>query len=274
MSLRTIVLNFDVDDFDISLAAYAVLLAQSHEAVIIGHCAAEVTPFVAGAHTALAAGRLYREMNEELTAQLRGHEETFRQLIPDQYRGGWSSQVTNPITSLTQLATRADLVILGRPTRNVSEAGPARRVDITSLILAAGRPVMALSPTQMDTVPDTILIGWKNTREARRAVADAMPLLAKASRTIVAAVAEEDDSDFAGVTEAMAWLVDHDVKAESVRRGHAMDAGTTLLALADEAGADLIVTGAYGHGRLRETIFGGVTRKLLGDTTTTRMFSS
>src|SRR5690606_4116934 len=105
-----------------------------------------------------------------------------------------------------------------------------------------------------------IVVAWKDTREARRAVADAIPLLAAADEVTVVTVAAENDpwiSD--GLSDVIAFLAAHRVKARS-ELIESRDEYTDLLKFADYSNADLVVSGAYGHTRLREWAFGGVTR--------------
>jgi nucleotide-binding universal stress UspA family protein len=105
-------------------------------------------------------------------------------------------------------------------------------------------------------------VGWKDTREARRAVWDALPFLKRASQVVVISV---DDGDGAADPQDIVGLLQvHDVYATSVRKDACGSAASeALVDAASEQAADLLVAGAYGHGRLREWAFGGVTRDLL-----------
>jgi nucleotide-binding universal stress UspA family protein len=111
-------------------------------------------------------------------------------------------------------------------------------------------------------------VAWKDTPEARRAVADSLPLLRKARDITVVAIPEQDDDRsavLAGVTDVVAWLARHGVTAtaqvsEASRNDTAAD---HLDKVAADVGAGLIVAGAYGHSRFRELILGGVTQHLV-----------
>ena len=121
-----------------------------------------------------------------------------------------------------------------------------------------------------------MLVAWKDTREARRAVVDAMPFLVAAREVVVATIEEADQK---GARESAAdvvrFLMKHGVKARSevidVGRAYAPEA---LVEMARAAKADLIVSGGYGHSRLREWAFGGVTRSLLRETGIHRLMSN
>jgi nucleotide-binding universal stress UspA family protein len=120
--------------------------------------------------------------------------------------------------------------------------------------------------TETPFAADSILLAWKNTRETRRAVSLALPLLQSARRVVVAAVCRAGDLE--AVEQELADLSDrlsrHGVKATSLAEVGAPDAaGRRLLRIADSSHSELIVAGAYGHSRLREWVLGGVTRDLI-----------
>lgn len=167
-----------------------------------------------------------------------------------------------PAVAQTQLArwgVRSDLIVMSSPQ---VEGLPLATVDVGVAILAAGRPVLVAPRTAPKLRFDRVLIGVKATREGRAAVAAALPLLGRARRVLIASVGPAPGSD---LRDAAAFLHGHGVRAETrmIEDAADRDAGRTLLALADEEGSDLLVTGAYGHGRTRELVFGGVTRTLL-----------
>jgi nucleotide-binding universal stress UspA family protein len=172
-------------------------------------------------------------------------------------------------------ARSADLLITSAGNSGV---GRLRTVDPGELILSAGRPVLFPAEGQQPepVKGESILIAWKDAREARRAVVDAMPFLTDARQVVVATI-EEDDR--AGARESAAdvvrFLTKHGVKARSevvdAGRGYASEA---LAEIVTEVGADLMVSGGYGHTRLREWIFGGVTRSLLEDASMNRFVSN
>ena len=123
---------------------------------------------------------------------------------------------------------------------------------------------------------ENVLIGWKDAREARRAVIDAMPFLTAAQQVLVATI-EEGDGTIAreSAADVVRFLMKHGVKA----RMEVLDVGganatEALLELARETGADLMVSGGYGHSRLRQWAFGGVTRTLLQQGSVNRLIAN
>lgn len=114
----------------------------------------------------------------------------------------------------------------------------------------------------------SVLIIWKDTPEARRAVVDALPRLRKAKDITIVELPEDADDGSAAmarVTDVAAWLARHRLAAtaripEAARN---QTAAAQLEKIADNIGAGLIVAGAYGHSRFRELILGGATQHLV-----------
>lgn len=157
----------------------------------------------------------------------------------------------------------ADLIVTGAGRSPLFNA--TRHADLGELVLQAGRPVLVVPPTPEALLLERALVAWKESREARRAVLDALPLLKKASAVAVAEVAPEDElpAARARVAEVARWLEWHGVKAEPLALARSGGDADRLEGLAREWRADVLVAGAYGHSRLREWVLGGVTRDLL-----------
>lgn len=172
----------------------------------------------------------------------------------------WRSNLDFSLPFLIAQAAAADLVVLGRK----GEAGPFA-LDPGDAVMHLGRPVLVVPPEVDHLEARHVVIGWKTTREARRAVRDALPFLKRASQVVLVSVDEGDGA--ARTRDVMGFLEAHAVPVtarEQETGGGAV--GTVLVETATEHGADLIVTGAYGHNRLREWAFGGVTRDLQAGT--------
>lgn len=161
----------------------------------------------------------------------------------------------------------ADLVVLGQDDPESDNAGV-----LEAVLFDSGRPVLAIPfAGKFTTIGKRVLVGWNASREATRAVHDALPILAKAESTTVflanpkrglGAHGDEPGADIAR------HLARHGLKVD-VAKATADDVSdsTLLLNHASDMGADLLVMGAYGHSRLREFILGGVTRSLLREMT-------
>ena len=111
-----------------------------------------------------------------------------------------------------------------------------------------------------------VVIGWKDAREARRAVQDALPLLQQAVRVTIfeACGPGEEKNALARLDDVVRYLALHRINGGPMVMVQKEGSGAAqLLALAKKERADLLVIGAYGHTRLGEWIFGGITRELL-----------
>jgi nucleotide-binding universal stress UspA family protein len=131
---------------------------------------------------------------------------------------------------------------------------------------AAAVLFLVVPPAVKSLAADHVVIGWKDTREARRAVQDALPFLHEAKRITILEICGKDQMDVARrhVDDVVGYLAQHRIKAERRVEIQAHGSGADqIIGLADDEGADLLVTGAYGHNRVNEWIFGGMTRDLL-----------
>lgn len=197
----------------------------------------------------------------DIVSWLTALEDAFR--AQAQIRAGvaFCSAVEQPTAFIVREARAADFVILGRAAASdIAE----RAVDPASVLVQCGRPLL-LVPEGLGTLSaERVVVGWKETRESRRAVRDALPLLKRAKGVTIAAVEEPNHSpvDSGSLDGLVAYLDWHGVCATITRRCDG-NVGEALVAIAGEKGADLIVAGGYGHSRLAEWVFGGVTRHLL-----------
>jgi nucleotide-binding universal stress UspA family protein len=124
--------------------------------------------------------------------------------------------------------------------------------------------------------PRRIAIAWKDVREARRAVRDALPFLRQAGSVMIVEVSEGDEGAHAlrRAKDVAAYLSRHriDVVTERVRPDE-VGATNSLLQLVHDENINLLIAGAYGHSRLGEWAFGGATRGLLAESPICCLFS-
>ena len=161
----------------------------------------------------------------------------------------------------TRQALYADLVVLGQYDDTSRDAGTSAGF-VPSVIIESGKPALVV-PNVARCGPEfgTVLVAWKETREAARALAAAMPFLQKAD---IVHVAVDDDTDDEHCRLLQQFLQRHGVEARLCAVPSASaDAGSALLALAADLDAGLMVMGCYGHSRGREWILGGATRRVL-----------
>ena len=136
------------------------------------------------------------------------------------------------------------------------------------IVFGSGRPTIFLQRNRMSerkVAIDTVIVGWDCSRPASRAVADALPILEVAKQVIVVTVTITKPAESKASVAALARNLTHhgvQVALETVD-ADGQEIGKVLLNYVASRGADLLVMGAYGHSRLRETVFGGTTRSLL-----------
>ena len=137
-----------------------------------------------------------------------------------------------------------------------------RPICLKGCCFGCGRPLLIASPQLSAPLLGTVMVCWKETAEAARAVAAAMPLLVKAERVVLAGVEEHDPSLADGLADLARQLAWH-----GVSRGRVHVVGCrpceVLTATARSHQADLLVMGGYGHSRMREIVFGGFTQSVL-----------
>lgn len=202
----------------------------------------------------------YNEMRAVLSR--RGKE--FRACAgADRSQVEWRSSLEFPTEFVAREARAADLVIIGRDRKSYD---PYRSTDSGALVLRTGRPVLVVPLGIQSLAAKRVVIAWKDTREARRAVQDALPFLRAAKEIIVMEVAKwgSEQESLHRLKDVGGYLSRHGITAlaEWVRPIEGTEAGA-LLRLVEEQSVDLIVAGAYGHSRLGEWIFGGMTQDLL-----------
>jgi len=240
----------------------AARLARNLDARLIGLGAETFDPSpYSGAFGGLGGAEWVGLVQQEIAKNLAAAEAAFRR---DAAGADIEWRVTQdyPHRALVETAHAADLVVVGPK----GGRGPLQSADPADVVMSAGRPVLVTPDGRDHLVGESVVVAWKNTRECRRAVSDALPFLQRADKVIVLAVTHRDGADKAEQETA-------DVVANLVRRG--VDA-RPLVVTADHTapeteiervaalnGADLIVSGAYGQSRLREWAFGGVTDSFL-----------
>jgi nucleotide-binding universal stress UspA family protein len=203
---------------------------------------------------------------QQLNQAIARHEGRFRATFESlDGSSEWRSDAALPADFLTTEARAADLLIVGRRENGIRFI-PNQTLDIGDAIMRAGRPMLVVPPRKTFLALNRILIAWKDTAEARKTVAAALPLLKSAQDVMIVEIAsDEREKKIATrrVVDVAKWLAQYDITASASAELCAGDVGGYLDTIALENGADIIVAGAYGHSRLREWAFGGVTRHLL-----------
>ena len=264
MTYTTLMVHLELGRPNDGLLKIAGDLAKRLHAGVIGIAARQPLQMIYG--DGYFAGDVYERDCDEIAAELGAAELEFRTALEARVPViEWRSSQTTPYLAdyLANEARGVDLIVTGVATGDFLDA--SRNVNTSDLIMQAGRPVLLVPTTATTLKLDRALVAWKDTRETRRAVSDALPLLKHAAAVTVVEIAT--DADLGGarrrVADVVAWLSRHGVKAEGLAQLSTGDDATALYALGQDSGADVVVAGAYGHSRLREWVLGGVTRDLL-----------
>jgi nucleotide-binding universal stress UspA family protein len=157
-----------------------------------------------------------------------------------------------------------DLIVLGRPGR--APENP-RMPPIEVALFDSGRPVLVVPPSPPSSLGRNILVAWNRSTEQARTNTFALPLLRRADKVTVLTV---EGGGVSGPTpeEAARHLRQNGVKAEAVTvPAGTRSRGEVILDHAATLGCDLVIKSAYTEGRLRQMIFGGVTRHILAKST-------
>lgn len=262
MTFSTFMVHLELELSNDARLQIAGGLAEQFDAKLIGIVACDPQPPYY-ADGALAHGLVERE-REELKKKMAEAEAHFRATAGQRARSiEWRAAMARPTDYVAREARAADLIITG-VNRDGVLLDPLRRLDPSDLVMQAGRPIFLVPPEAEYLKLQNVLVAWKDTREARRAVADALPLLHKAKEVNVVEIVEGDDSRSAAedrVKDVAAWLDRHGILAFP-RVYHAASEAEQIDKIW-KSEADLVVAGAYGHSRLREWVFGGVTRSLI-----------
>lgn len=174
----------------------------------------------------------------------------------------WRTVQDYPHKALLNTAHAADLIVVSPR----SDRGALRSADPADVVMSSGRPVLVVPNDRSHLIGMSVVVAWKNTPECRRALSDALPFLQRAEDVIVLAVVKPAMAPLAAfeTDDVVANLKRHGVEARPLVTSIDHDAvEDEIERVAGLNNADLIVAGAYGHSRLREWAFGGVTDSFL-----------
>ncbi|UGX97974.1 universal stress protein [Bradyrhizobium barranii subsp. barranii] len=248
MTIATVMVYVDPEQQAEGQVRIARDVANKFEASLIGVSAFAVEPpFV-------AEGVIIQETTADglkrMKSALSEKEQWFRHVagLPKE-RVEWRCSVEYPTVFLSNEARSADLVV-SRCTQEKMDQ--FHFIDPAEAMMRMGRPTLMVPDHVPALNADHILVGWKDTREARIAVRDALPFLSRASQVTVIEICTSDEQDTARrrVRDVAKNLQSHAVKCQVEVRVHMAEPDAhQLVRVAKDKGADLIVTGGYGHSR-------------------------
>jgi nucleotide-binding universal stress UspA family protein len=171
----------------------------------------------------------------------------------------WRTETGEERQWLAEHGRVADLLVIGRDRDNYRALE-----NLEGALLGSGRPVLIAAAKLPPAMLATVAIAWKNTPETARAVASALPFIEKSERVIIFTIdehAEGADQPSERLLHALRWH-NPNIVLQRMKRQDCPPV-ETLLEAAARAESDLLVMGGYSHSRLRETVFGGFTRRVL-----------
>jgi nucleotide-binding universal stress UspA family protein len=265
MTYTTVMVGLSIDQPNEARLEIAGQLAERFGAKVIGITAAEFSPplyFTSGEQ----AQKLLDQGRAAIKNRLAELESEFRAAMQNRVTElEWRCAEDFPSRYIVQQARASDIIVVGEAGRGTI-ADPFVQVSPSDLVMQTGRPLLVVPDACSWLDLRSVLIAWKDTAEARRAVADALPMLRKASDITIVEVVEELADRAAALSrlkDVAAWLSRHGVSASEQVPEECGEAVAQLERVASEVGAGVVVAGAYGHSRLREWILGGVTRRLV-----------
>lgn len=273
MSYKNLLVHVDDASGSAARIDAAVRMATEHGAHLAGvYLISEPSPagFVQGYLPPELMTTLQQEAQERAEAALARFTEvaTRNQL---QFDGRIERVLsTEGAEALAMHARYADLAILGQVDPDDQTSIWPRLPE--EVVLTSGRPALVIPYIGAgQAVGQRITVAWDASREAARAVADALPLLTRAQAVHVVSINPRSDvyghGDEPGADIAL-HLARHGIEVEVQRvQSRDIDVANTLLSHIADQSSDLLVMGAYGHSRLRELVLGGVTRTILREMT-------
>lgn len=259
MSYKSILVGLDTSQAAIRRAGLAAELAARFDARLIGVAGRD---FAAQPIGDAIASTVVTEVELETAArEFAEIEQSFRKAASARSAVRFVSGIGSPDSSIAALARTADFVVVGaRPA--LLAADPMTAVDPGEAVIRIGGPVLVVPETVDVLHAAKIVLAWSDTPECRRAVANALPLFKRATEVCICHAGSADDGQSVG--DVADFLNRHGVRtAIRLIPKSSSPISDELFSCATRTGADLIVAGAYGHNRILEWVFGGVTKDML-----------
>lgn len=278
MTYKTILVHLNRESRARALMEVAIELAQRFNSHLIG-----LHVFPAYRMTPPVPLPLVGEVAAQIRGAIKKEDEAIKALFDDMteaqpFTCEWRSIVNerrDPAHAVLEQSHAAELIVASQADPNWQLSDVLDFPD--RLTLGAGRPVLVVPNFGRHRgVPGNVLVAWTNSRESARAIGDAMPLLALASRVHLMTVMETDARGEDGSLDDVAGVLRRHGIDPVVSRplGTEFTTGEELRVRAIDEQADLLVMGCYGHSRMREMALGGVTRHLLRETTIPLLLSN
>lgn len=258
---RSILLHIDSSARSAARTALARQLAEDFDAKVVAQpcMLTSLARYPYAVDGAAAAVELLMSLDKE---GLDSAHATFLQAAAGSPRLQWAEPLADGPWGFARRALYADLMILGQREEDDPSSAEVPADFLPSVLVESGRPALILPYAgETRSVGRTVLVAWKETREAARAVSAALPWLRRAAQVHVVAYGDGIDDSLRALERYLAAQgVSAALHTGGVEEG---DMGNALLSRAADLGADLLVMGSYGHSRAREWVLGGATRTIL-----------
>jgi nucleotide-binding universal stress UspA family protein len=264
--IKDIVVNLSVTKAGGTAGDYAVSVAGALDAHIAG-IAFVYDPIVPISGTGYIPAEVIETQQADNEAAAKSAIDRFAEATR---RAGLSAEPLTIPASLAgagdqfgRIARRFDLAVVGQAE---PETSTIEDIIAETTLFESGRPMIVVPYIQKAPLKlDNVMVCWDGSRQAARAIGDAMPLLTRAQRVeIVVITNERGKQDEIEGADMGQHLARHGLKVEVHRiAGGNIDVADALLSHAADSGIDFMVMGGYGHSRLREFVLGGVTHTIL-----------
>jgi len=269
MEYATIMVSMAIDQSNEARLAVAGQMAERFDAAMIGIAASIFSPplyYTTGEQAQI----LIDQGEASIKRRIAELEVQFREAAKNRAKHiEWRCAIDFPARFVLQAARCADIIVSGGHSDALSD--PFTLITPKDLVMEAGRPLLVVPDSVGWLDLRSVLVAWKDTPEARRAIVASLPMLRKVNDVTVAEIVEAGGSRpaaLARVRDVVTWLSRHGISASELVAEQNQDraAPDQLDSMASDIGAGVVVAGAYGHSRFRELILGGMTQHLITQT--------
>lgn len=268
MSYKSILVHLDASAGEHSRLELALSLAKQFDAYLTGLFTV-YRPELGSFYAMAGSAEYYAESEHRRLEQRGALERLFRaKMLRLKVSGEWRWSTEYANRCVPKAARLADLTIVGQYNPEDPESFVADEF-IENLVLSSGRPVLVVPYAgQFSRIASRVLIAWDGSREATRALHDALPFLNRAKQvtvlTINAMNSEPPSNRLPGSDiAAIVSRYGANVATQEIEGVKDVTIGETILSHVADLDADLLVMGCYGHSRWRELVLGGATRSIL-----------
>jgi nucleotide-binding universal stress UspA family protein len=272
--IKDIVVSLSASDGTINFAVSVANMFQAHLAGVSFFYEPIILPASDMGGIPIGYIEAQREVNERAAKNAKSRfDEAVR-------RAGISSEsciieaeIADAPNTFARIARRYDMSIVGQaePEKSAPDA-----LIVEGALFESGRPLFVVPYIQKAPIAlNRAMVCWDGSRNAARAVSDALPILGRVKQVdVVTILGEKGKSDELPGADIAQHLARHGLKVELRRVSFGeTDVADNLLSLAADLSADFLVMGGYGHSRLREFILGGATRGVLASMTVPTLMS-